>query len=85
MTALYRKRGRLSGDELRQLRAMCGVSQRELAQWFQVRPLTITRWESDRSSVPRSAELLYRVLAAEAVRHPVGVVKISSLMGDANA
>ena len=66
---LCNNRRALTGREFRFLRHEMLMSQSILAQFLDVRELTINRWETGKTSIPRAAEILIRHLYMEKVRN----------------
>ena len=62
-STIARKRGRLRPGEIRFLRTCLGYSSRDFADFMEVRPETVSRWESERAGVSpsRVAEKLLRL------------------------
>ena len=59
---LSRKPGRLLGREIRFLRSYLGHSSKDFAAIIGSAPESLSRWEHDKTQMPRSAEQLLRVL-----------------------
>lgn len=77
--ALTRKRGRLSGAEVRFLRASIGRSGRELAALMGARPETVSRWESVNAGIGTHPDKLLRLIAAVTSKdHAYGEAEIEA-------
>ena len=71
---LCENRRTLTGREIRFLRHEMLMSQSVLALLLDVKELTINRWETGKTSMPRAAEILIRLLYMEKVRNRAGKV-----------
>jgi DNA-binding transcriptional regulator YiaG len=65
----------LGGKEIRFLRREMLMSQRTLAQLFDVQDRTVSRWEADKTVMSKSADTLLRLLYREQVKLPNGGIK----------
>lgn len=64
-TSIVRRRGGMSGQELRFLRTLMGMTQAELAQKVSRDAQTIGRWEREEFENDPNAEALIRLIVAE--------------------
>ena len=67
----------LTGREIRFLRHEMLMSQSILAQFLDVRELTINRWKTGKTSMPRAAEVLIRHLYMEEARNRASKIMIT--------
>jgi len=63
--ALVTKKCKLSGEEIRFLRHEMLMSQNTLAQLLGVTEQTVHRWEKEKTNIPKSSEILLRLLYRE--------------------
>lgn len=77
-TYLITQKKQLSGKEIRFLRHELLMSQATLANCLGVTEQTVHRWEKDKTEIPKSSELLLRVVYQEVVLNKNG--KITDLL-----
>lgn len=65
----------LRGEEIRFLRREMLLSQRNLAQLFDVQDRTVSRWEAGKTVMSKSADTLLRLLYREQAKLPNGGIK----------
>jgi DNA-binding transcriptional regulator YiaG len=56
----------VTGDEVRQVRRLLGLTQRQFAERVGVARVTVTRWEGGSVTVGSTAAILIRLLAQQA-------------------
>jgi DNA-binding transcriptional regulator YiaG len=56
----------VTGDEVRQVRHLLGLTQRQFAERVGVARVTVTRWEGGSVTVGTTAAILIRLLAQQA-------------------
>lgn len=62
--AVIRKRGRLTGGEVRFLRSYLGYSGADFAALIRSDPATVSRWEGDKQPIGHHTDLLLRAMVA---------------------
>lgn len=72
---LCSQNGALTGKEIRFLRREMLMSQRILAQLFDVQDRTVSRWETGETAMTKSADTLLRLLYRDQVKLPCGSIK----------
>lgn len=66
----------LSGAEIRFLRELMGCTQRELAGLLGTTEQTLARWETGKTAIPGSADLLLRALFLQHLGKPVDLRRL---------
>jgi DNA-binding transcriptional regulator YiaG len=68
---IIKRKGAMSGSELRFLRSEMGMTQAELAALIHREPLAVSRWERDEFKKDSNAETIIRLIAAEKLGLPM--------------
>lgn len=67
ISALVQKTSTLTSPEIRYLRHYLDVSQKDFAKFVGVQEQTVSLWERSKQRIPKSADIVLRALAAEAL------------------
>lgn len=67
VSALVQKTSTLTSPEIRYLRHYLDVSQKDFAKFVGVQEQTVSLWERSKQRIPKSADIVLRALAAEAL------------------
>ena len=77
---IIKRKGSMSGRELRFIRTEMGMTQAELAALIHREPLAVSRWERSENEIERNAETIIRLHAIEKLDLPLNP-SVSALSG----